>query len=232
MSLRLPPVSETASGVPRPQAIRWCLEPLLERSTGLGPVFAPPQTPARANCRSLPATSRSGRPRAASPAPARAVAARPPPPATRVSVASRSSPSRNPSPAAGTPTGSPSATRTRSRSAPCGRRAADDRGSDNAASPLRLILSAEVDAASFRRRPACPCFSLGAFSEPCPKRKASVVPKEKRPLFFCGGAGVYTPRHMALISLYRRWQQRRRERIAEEYGHLSDHERAELERLR
>jgi len=37
---------------------------------------------------------------------------------------------------------------------------------------------------------------------------------------------------MALISLYRRWQQRRRERIAEEYGHLSDHERAELERLR
>ena len=37
---------------------------------------------------------------------------------------------------------------------------------------------------------------------------------------------------MALISLYRRWQQRRRERIAEEYGNLSDQERAELERLR
>ena len=33
---------------------------------------------------------------------------------------------------------------------------------------------------------------------------------------------------MALISLYRRWQQRRRERIAEEYGNLSDQERAEL----
>jgi hypothetical protein len=37
---------------------------------------------------------------------------------------------------------------------------------------------------------------------------------------------------MALISLYRRWQQRRRERIAEEYGNLSDQERGELERLR
>ena len=57
MSLRLPPVSEQASGVPRPQAIRWCLEPLLERSTGLGPVLVPPRQPARASCRSLPATS-------------------------------------------------------------------------------------------------------------------------------------------------------------------------------
>lgn len=36
---------------------------------------------------------------------------------------------------------------------------------------------------------------------------------------------------MALISLYRRWQRRRRERIAEEYGHLSDEERAKLQRL-
>ena len=45
MSLRLPPVSPTVSGVPRPQTIRWCLEPLRERSTGLGPVLRPPKRP-------------------------------------------------------------------------------------------------------------------------------------------------------------------------------------------
>jgi hypothetical protein len=43
MSLRLPPVSEQASGVPRPQVITWCLEPLLERSAGLGPGLSPPK---------------------------------------------------------------------------------------------------------------------------------------------------------------------------------------------
>src|SRR6266540_7118089 len=42
MSLRLPPLSEAASGVPRPQVIRWCLEPCRARSTGLGPVLFPP----------------------------------------------------------------------------------------------------------------------------------------------------------------------------------------------
>jgi plasmid stabilization system protein ParE len=32
--------------------------------------------------------------------------------------------------------------------------------------------------------------------------------------------------------LYQRWQERRRERLAEQYGHLSAAERAEVERLR
>ena len=37
---------------------------------------------------------------------------------------------------------------------------------------------------------------------------------------------------MKLRDRYRRWQERRRERVAEDYGHLSDAERAEIERLR
>jgi len=40
MSLRWPPVSETASGMPCASVIRWCLEPGRARSTGLGPVLA------------------------------------------------------------------------------------------------------------------------------------------------------------------------------------------------
>ena len=37
---------------------------------------------------------------------------------------------------------------------------------------------------------------------------------------------------MKLRNLYRRWQARRRERVARDYGNLSDAERAEVERLR
>ena len=40
MSLRLPPVRMTASGVPAPSVMTWCFEPVLARSTGLGPVWA------------------------------------------------------------------------------------------------------------------------------------------------------------------------------------------------
>src|SRR3954465_7084642 len=40
-SLRLPPVSVTASGMPAGSQIRWCLEPVRPRSTGDGPVKAP-----------------------------------------------------------------------------------------------------------------------------------------------------------------------------------------------
>src|SRR5262249_56202985 len=42
MSLRLPPVSAQASGIPVASTSRWCLEPFLALSTGLGPVAAPP----------------------------------------------------------------------------------------------------------------------------------------------------------------------------------------------
>ena len=40
-SLRLPPVSEIASGIPPESVSRWCLEPVRARSTGEGPVKAP-----------------------------------------------------------------------------------------------------------------------------------------------------------------------------------------------
>jgi hypothetical protein len=35
----------TLSGVPRPSPISWCLLPVLRRSTGVGPVSAPPFRP-------------------------------------------------------------------------------------------------------------------------------------------------------------------------------------------
>ena len=41
-SLRLPPVSVQASGVPCASVRRWCLEPARPLSTGLGPVSEPP----------------------------------------------------------------------------------------------------------------------------------------------------------------------------------------------
>src|SRR4051812_3891181 len=42
-SLRLPPVSATASGMPVASTKRWCFEPVRERSTGDGPVRSPPK---------------------------------------------------------------------------------------------------------------------------------------------------------------------------------------------
>ena len=41
MSLRLPPVRLTASGMPPASQIRWCLEPGRPRSTGDGPTWSP-----------------------------------------------------------------------------------------------------------------------------------------------------------------------------------------------
>jgi hypothetical protein len=40
--LRLPPVTDQASGIPLASTRRWCLEPFLALSTGLGPVSEPP----------------------------------------------------------------------------------------------------------------------------------------------------------------------------------------------
>jgi hypothetical protein len=45
-SLRLPPVRDRASGMPWPSAIAWCLEPVLPRPAGLGPVSGRPSAPA------------------------------------------------------------------------------------------------------------------------------------------------------------------------------------------
>ena len=44
-SLRLPPVGDTANGIPCPSVIRWCFEPVLARSTGLGPVLGRLESP-------------------------------------------------------------------------------------------------------------------------------------------------------------------------------------------
>src|SRR3954462_9439773 len=46
MSLRLPPLSVQASGMPLGSTKRWCLEPARPRSTGLGPVAEPLFSPA------------------------------------------------------------------------------------------------------------------------------------------------------------------------------------------
>ncbi len=96
MSLRLPPVSATASGVPRGctrSGGAW--NPVSSGRPGSDGLFAL-QTPARASYRLPPATSRSDPPRAASPTAARAAAARHPPLATRASGASTSSPEPQP----------------------------------------------------------------------------------------------------------------------------------------
>ena len=41
-SLRLPPVSDTASDMPWPSVKTWCFEPVRARSTGLGPLLGRP----------------------------------------------------------------------------------------------------------------------------------------------------------------------------------------------
>jgi hypothetical protein len=76
-SLRFPPVSEAASGMPCPSVIRWCLEPARARSTGLGPVLCRPSEPARETRRSPPWTNPKRPLHAVQPAGTRADAARP-----------------------------------------------------------------------------------------------------------------------------------------------------------
>ena len=74
-SLRLPPVSEIASGMPCASVITWCLEPGRARPAGLGPVLGRPSSPARASRRSPPATSPARPRRSAQPAAIHAAAA-------------------------------------------------------------------------------------------------------------------------------------------------------------
>jgi hypothetical protein len=67
-SLRLPPVSDTASGMPWPSVRTWCLLPGRARSTGLGSLLGLCGPPGRERSRSPPATSRASSLPAASPA--------------------------------------------------------------------------------------------------------------------------------------------------------------------
>ncbi len=83
-SLTFAAVVMTLSGVPRPSQIRWCLLPVFRRSTGDGPVSAPP-LPFSRGCGTHPRrpwTSRAGRPRSAQQAGPGAVGRRRPPVAT------------------------------------------------------------------------------------------------------------------------------------------------------
>jgi hypothetical protein len=93
-SLRLPPVSVQASGIQRASTRRWCLEPFLALSTGLGPVSEPPFSPVRGSSRRPRATTRAHPPLAVQRAAGGADAPRHRPSAIRRGGGSRSSPSR------------------------------------------------------------------------------------------------------------------------------------------
>ncbi len=95
-SLTLAAVVMTLSGVPRPSQIRRCLLPVFRRSTGDGPVPAPPFRPGRGNRRRMLWTSPARRPRAAWRAGRGAVGQRLRPAASARSAASRSGQSRTP----------------------------------------------------------------------------------------------------------------------------------------
>ncbi len=100
-SLTFAAVVMTLSGVPRPSQIKWCLLPVLRRSTGDGPVSAPPFSPGRGSRPGRPATSRACRPRSARRAGVGAAGRRLLPSATGPVGASTSAPSRSPAPGAG-----------------------------------------------------------------------------------------------------------------------------------
>ena len=157
-SLRLPPVSETASGMPWPSTTRWCLLPGLARSTGLGPLLGPAERPGRDWSRSPPGTSRSAWPPAASRAGARGAGPRRPPGSRLRAAASRSYPSRNPVPAGGTPTGYRYAARRGSRTGPAG--PAPEAGPASASAPEPAATARSATTVRPRRStdetPSCP----------------------------------------------------------------------------
>jgi len=100
-SLTLAAVVMTLSGVPRPSQIKWCLLPVFRRSTGDGPVSAPPFSPGCGSRPRTPVTSRVRRPRSFPRAGLGAVGRRLLPSATGPGDASRSGRSRTPAPRAG-----------------------------------------------------------------------------------------------------------------------------------
>ena len=117
-SWRLPPVSVNASGIPVASTRRWCFDPALPLSTGLGPVSEPPFSPARGSRRRSRVTTRSRPQRATASATARAACPTPRPAATHPACASRCTPIHTRAPAADASTRSPCAARTRSPTAP------------------------------------------------------------------------------------------------------------------
>ena len=177
MSLQLPPVSDTTSGATAAagdQVVLGAAPGAVDRArTGLGA----PQTPARASCRSPPATSRSALPRSTSRAAASCICCQTPACCHSRNLRQQVIPEPQPICCGNTPRGSPSATRTRSRSAPSGHRSASDRGTDAATGTFGIncsnsshnssdtnglaivaMLSHEVDDTRFVSEPRVPAF--------------------------------------------------------------------------
>lgn len=97
-SLRTPPVSDTASGMPWLSVRTWCLLPGRARSTWLGPLPSLCGPPGRGRSRSPPSTGPVASPTAASSAAPGAVGPTPRPRSRPPGAASRSCPSRSPVP--------------------------------------------------------------------------------------------------------------------------------------
>src|SRR5262249_25456224 len=134
-SLRLPPVTVQASGIPVASTRRGCLEPFLALSTGLGPVAEPPFSLADDWSPRPPATTPARLRRATRPAALRAAAPRRPPAATRPSAGNRSNRRQSRARAADAATRSPCTAQTGSLAGPAGQAAAYDPDSESAAPP-------------------------------------------------------------------------------------------------
>ena len=149
-SLRLPPVTVQASGMPVASTRRWCLEPGLARSTGLGPIAVPPFSLVRGWSPLPRATTPAHRRRAAPPTGACAAAPTPPPAARRPCAGNRLSPSRSPARAVDVSTRSRCAARTRSPAAPAGPVPAC--GPDSGSAAAASAATAQSSATTRRRR--------------------------------------------------------------------------------
>lgn len=112
MSLTFAAVVMTLSGVPFPSQIRWCLLPVLRRSTGDGPVAAPSFSRGRGSRPRTRATSRVRRPRSVRRAGGGAAVRRLRPSASGSGASSTSVRSRTPVPGAGVARRCPDAGRT------------------------------------------------------------------------------------------------------------------------
>ena len=121
MSLMLAAVVMTSRGVPLPSQIRWCLLPVFRRSTGDGPVAAPPVSRGRGSRPRRCGSSRVRRPCSARRAGRGAVTRRRRPSANGPGVTSRSVRSRTPDPGVGVAKRCPGAGRTRCPAGTVGR---------------------------------------------------------------------------------------------------------------
>src|SRR5205085_8864838 len=128
-SCALAAVKITASGIPPPSVITWCLLPAFALSVGLGPVFCPLLKPAPKSYQQPRVTSRVGRHYATSPAATRASVAIHRLLASRAAVASTSCHYRSPSLGVSPPSRCQFSGQREYPSGLCGYQPACDRGS-------------------------------------------------------------------------------------------------------